>query len=169
MAITRTAMIDDDGSGTTGTILNNAWKQELYGQIDAFGGGIWTTVPFNAANFTAAAGAWVMAPGHQAVFQWTVVNQKTVIVVFTFQGAMQISASTVALYVALPDPIPGTAIGTISTPMSYLIAPSTAGTGVVEVQTDRKLRLLRDVAGTPFPVVTVGNSFLYGQILYNIP
>jgi hypothetical protein len=35
MAITRTAMIDDDGSGTTGTILNNAWKQELYGQIDA--------------------------------------------------------------------------------------------------------------------------------------
>ena len=36
MAITRTAMIDDDGIGTTGTILNNAWKQELYGQIDAF-------------------------------------------------------------------------------------------------------------------------------------
>ena len=35
MAITRTAMIDDDGSGTTGTILNNAWKQELYNQIDA--------------------------------------------------------------------------------------------------------------------------------------
>jgi len=35
MPITRTAMIDDDGSGTTGTILNNAWKQELYSQIDA--------------------------------------------------------------------------------------------------------------------------------------
>jgi hypothetical protein len=34
MAITRTNMTDDDGSGTTGTILNNAWKQELYGQID---------------------------------------------------------------------------------------------------------------------------------------
>jgi hypothetical protein len=35
MAITRTPMIDDDGSGTTGTIFNNAWKQELYNQIDA--------------------------------------------------------------------------------------------------------------------------------------
>jgi len=35
MAITRTPMVDDDGSGTTGTIINNAWKQELYGQIDA--------------------------------------------------------------------------------------------------------------------------------------
>jgi len=35
MPITRTPMIDDDGSGTTGTIINNAWKTELYDQIDA--------------------------------------------------------------------------------------------------------------------------------------
>ena len=35
MAITRTAQVDDDGSGTTGTIWNNAWKTELYNQIDA--------------------------------------------------------------------------------------------------------------------------------------
>jgi len=28
-------MTDDDGTGTTGTIINNAWKQELYNQIDA--------------------------------------------------------------------------------------------------------------------------------------
>jgi hypothetical protein len=33
--ITRTPIQDDDGSGTTGTVLDNAWKQELYGQIDA--------------------------------------------------------------------------------------------------------------------------------------
>jgi hypothetical protein len=33
--ITRTAWIDDDGTGTTGTILNNAEKQLLYNQIDA--------------------------------------------------------------------------------------------------------------------------------------
>lgn len=33
--ISRTPMVDDDGSGTTGTIINNAWKQELYSQIDA--------------------------------------------------------------------------------------------------------------------------------------
>jgi hypothetical protein len=33
--ITRTPIIDDDGSGTTGTTLDNAWKQELYNQIDA--------------------------------------------------------------------------------------------------------------------------------------
>ncbi len=35
MAIGRTVIVDDDGSGTTGTIFNNAWKTELYNQIDA--------------------------------------------------------------------------------------------------------------------------------------
>jgi hypothetical protein len=44
MAITRTAMVDDDGSGTTGTIINNAWKTELYNQIDgALGSGLYTS------------------------------------------------------------------------------------------------------------------------------
>lgn len=33
--ITRTAIVDDDGTLTTGTVINNAWKTELYGQIDA--------------------------------------------------------------------------------------------------------------------------------------
>jgi hypothetical protein len=35
VGITRTAITDDDGSGTSGTGLDNAWKQELYDQIDA--------------------------------------------------------------------------------------------------------------------------------------
>ncbi len=35
MSITRTAWTDDDGTGTTGTILNNAVKTTLYDQIDA--------------------------------------------------------------------------------------------------------------------------------------
>lgn len=38
MAITRTPIIDDDGTGTTGTIINNAWKTEFYNQIDAITG-----------------------------------------------------------------------------------------------------------------------------------
>jgi hypothetical protein len=40
--ITRTAITDDDGTGTTGTILNNAWKTELYNQIDAMFSGALT-------------------------------------------------------------------------------------------------------------------------------
>jgi hypothetical protein len=40
MPITRTAQVDDDGSGTTGTIWNNAWKTELYNQIDLVEAGL---------------------------------------------------------------------------------------------------------------------------------
>ena len=35
MSITRTAWTDDDGSGTTGTVINNAIKTGLYDEIDA--------------------------------------------------------------------------------------------------------------------------------------
>jgi hypothetical protein len=61
MAITRTAMVDDDGSGTTGTILNNAWKTELYNQIDGMSAGLaWTPTDVSGANlvFTVAEGAY---------------------------------------------------------------------------------------------------------------
>lgn len=34
VTITRTAWIDDDGTGTTGTVINNAVKTDLYNQID---------------------------------------------------------------------------------------------------------------------------------------
>jgi hypothetical protein len=49
MAITRTPMVDDDGTGTTGTIINNAWKQEFYNQIDAAAA---TAVIFSTATGT---------------------------------------------------------------------------------------------------------------------
>jgi hypothetical protein len=39
-------MVDDDGSGTTGTVINAAWKTELYDQIDALAGG--TNAPWLA-------------------------------------------------------------------------------------------------------------------------
>lgn len=35
MAITRTPIINDDGTCTTGTVIDNAWKTEFYNQIDA--------------------------------------------------------------------------------------------------------------------------------------
>ena len=49
MAISRTAITDDDGTGTTGTVINNAWKTELYNQID----GIFTTAPLDISGASA--------------------------------------------------------------------------------------------------------------------
>jgi hypothetical protein len=75
MPITRTPMVDDDGSGTTGTIINNAWKQELYGQIDGTLPG-WTAVPFDVANFwTGVTAGMVLANNYTTInktFLWMV-------------------------------------------------------------------------------------------------
>jgi len=40
MPITRTPIIDDDGTGTTGTVIDNAWKTEFYNQIDGVAGAL---------------------------------------------------------------------------------------------------------------------------------
>lgn len=46
--ITRTSWTDDDGSGTTGTIINNAQLQAVYDAIDQLfsGAGSYTTTTF---------------------------------------------------------------------------------------------------------------------------
>lgn|SRR5262245_57130549 len=56
MAITRTPIVDDDGTGTTGTVIDNAWKQQFYDQIDGAVGAV----------FAAPAGwalSWVLVGG----------------------------------------------------------------------------------------------------------
>ncbi len=52
MTIARTAIVDDDGTGTTGTVLSNAWKTELYNQIDALAVGSTSWTPTDASGAT---------------------------------------------------------------------------------------------------------------------
>jgi hypothetical protein len=51
--ISRTAWTDDDGSGTTGTVINNAAKTSIYDQIDALAAALYAagvTVPVTVPN-----------------------------------------------------------------------------------------------------------------------
>ena len=59
MPIQRITMVDDDGTGTTGTILNNAWLQTIYGQIDTLVGPVtpWTPIDLSGGNLSFA--GWV--------------------------------------------------------------------------------------------------------------
>lgn len=61
MTIGRTAMTDDDGTGTTGTIFNNAWKTALYDEIDALfaTGGAWTSYSPTWTNLSVGNGTVV--------------------------------------------------------------------------------------------------------------
>jgi hypothetical protein len=114
MAITipRTAWIDDDGTGTTGTVLNNAVKTELYNQIDAALGAteatinsltqppLWNAVAYNAANFVGVSPmTWTVDAGDQIRFSYRL-NGKTMDVSFyvdstTFGGTASSEARIV--------------------------------------------------------------------------
>lgn len=108
MAITRTAMVDDDGSGTTGTIINNAWKTELYNQIDAAdaaAGGVWVPVAYNAADFTAAGGGTWTVPAAAVMMNRYVLIGKLMhwrIYLNHFGGAMSLTGTVTALQIKAP-------------------------------------------------------------------
>ncbi|HEX4346389.1 MAG TPA: hypothetical protein VHZ73_02390 [Vicinamibacterales bacterium] len=52
--IARTAITDDSGSGADGTVLDNAWKQELYDQIDDLAAAVEAGVPTPTVPGTSA-------------------------------------------------------------------------------------------------------------------
>jgi hypothetical protein len=67
MPITRTPIYDDSGLGKDGTVIDNAWKQELYNQIDALAGGLAPVVgPFTPTDASGAGLVFTAASG----FYW---------------------------------------------------------------------------------------------------
>lgn len=106
VTIARTAWIDDDGSGTTGTVLNNAIKTELYNQIDAAlagvvpGTGAWTAMPSSAANFTANTGTWTVEAGDVGLLQ-SAISGKVGFVQFNLTTT-SLSTSATILKINLP-------------------------------------------------------------------
>lgn len=100
VTITRTAWIDDDGSGTTGTVINNSEKTALYNQIDgalAKVAGLADSNTFTQdQTITKAIPRLIMVDTAQPVdtrrFQVAVANQ--VLSVFALNDAATVVAST---------------------------------------------------------------------------
>lgn len=114
--ITRTAIIDDDLTGTTGTILDDAWKQELYDQIDGL---------FDGA--LEIGGAMTIAGALSGVTSLTMSGALTGATTGAFSGAVtvggRLSATSSASYVVGEQTPTGDAIQIISSGV-------TPGTGV---------------------------------------
>lgn len=101
MAITRTAWTDDDGTGTTGTILNNAQKTSLYDQIDGLIGE-WTDVAFSAGNFTGNGSmTWTLASGDASTNRYVKHNKTLTWSVFLITTSVGGTPST-DLQIAVP-------------------------------------------------------------------
>jgi len=155
-------MIDDDGTGTTGTVLNNAWLQTIYGQIDAADAalvGPWTPVPYNAADFTATGGTWAVATFNTFVYM-RVGNMLTV--------AFQMSNSTIGgSPVSLDIKIPGGFTSAWHIGGTYsLFQGGGANSGYwAAINGNTVINLHRDILGSPF---TAGANYVAGVFTFSI-
>jgi hypothetical protein len=166
MPITRTPIIDDDGSGQTGTVIDNAWKQQFYDQIDAFmlpvaDMGEVKAVPFNAANFAGGpGGTWTVAVGHVVANHYVRLNDLIVWIVDIRGGAVAGAPG----YLLLTPPVP---VGptTNSTPVALYLdggpgSPARAAFAQAQVNTGIVVQRTDLAAFAP------GASWLIGTFMY---
>ena len=149
MGIIRTGMIDDDGTGTTGTIFNNAWKQELYGQIDSYVQGAWNAKSFLASDWSVPAGSTItITAGNVARDAWLIIG-KTVFFDLRLTGVTLGGTAPIQVTRA---PYPGGSISKVSS--GPLIHNNAGGIGqfVTVVGTPGQINLLRDWVGTAWTV-----------------
>lgn len=109
MAITRTVDTDDDGTGTTGTIHNNAWLQLIYDAIEAWG-------------LDSYSPAWTAASANPAIGNGTITGKYLEVGDVVWFAARIVAGSTTTF---------GTGAYSVSTPNS---AATAIGLGSVWVQ-----------------------------------
>jgi hypothetical protein len=108
MAISRTPIVDDDGTGRTGTVIDNAWKQQFYDQIDAalLGGAVgdpnWTNVAHLAGNFSATGGGWAVTAGNQVYYRYRRIGRTCFISLYL--SGTTLSGTPTELNINLPTP-----------------------------------------------------------------
>ena len=152
MAITRTPIVDDDGSGSTGTVIDNAWKQQFYDQIDAalvagiVGDPAWTSVAYLAGNYSSPGGWTVQAADVQSHrYRKAGVNME----LFIDLQDTDLTTGNATLFVNLPL----AAVGRSMIPIMYW-ATGITGTALGLAITDPgsgTMRLVRDLFGLAWP------------------
>jgi hypothetical protein len=95
------ALVDDNGSGLTGSIWNKAAiASVLLDPIDQIG--VWQNTPFNAADYTAPAGmGFAVGPGNVVFNRYTVIG-KTLFWLVYIEAAGTSGTATGQLFVRLP-------------------------------------------------------------------
>ena len=172
MAITRTPMVDDDGTGTTGTVINNAWKQQFYDQIDAADAaivagvptvGVWVPIAYAAGNFTGSAGmTWTVEAADQSVFQYALMG-KVCVINFGFLSTTIGGTVGVQLNAALPFTVAVQGTGNIR-----LLNGGVWENGIVQTQSGgAALNFFRPSLGAF--VAGTNNTNIQGSVICGIP
>ena len=95
------ALIDDDGSGTIGTVWNKAAIQGVVlDPIDAYVGGTLIDVPFNPADFTANGGGTFVVSAGNAFQKYAIVAG--ILYYFGYLRSVTITGAPSNLYIRIP-------------------------------------------------------------------
>jgi hypothetical protein len=164
MPITRTPIIDDSGSGQDGTVIDNAWKQQFYDQIDGALTSIttpWTNIPYNAADYTVISGSGTFTVSSWITFSFVVVNGYTALLQFYTFAGVTITGAPTTLGIHLPLTAAANSLGL----HAYMLGVN--GIGQMEIQSgSATLRLQRDFYGTPYQATSGGH--MYGQMILQL-
>jgi hypothetical protein len=99
-----TALVDDDGSNTVGSLLTKALLGTvIFDPIDAaLGITDWASVTYSGANFTATGGgSWTVDSGDQAVFRWRTLGKS--LFLQCALNATTVAGTVSALNVKIPN------------------------------------------------------------------
>jgi hypothetical protein len=151
---------DDDGSGTTGTILDNAF----FNSVRDYVGGAWTTPAFNAANFTASGSmTWTLTSGDVAVNKYIVIGKTMhwhLVLLTTSVGG---TAST-GLRVALPGGV--TLIGA-SRGVAWHNDNGTEGFGGY-IMNSAYVEFFKPNSGSTWSATSTNNTAIYASLTFEI-
>lgn len=89
---------DDDGTNTTGTVVNNT---NVWTPIQNYIGAAWSAVAYSAGNFVPSAGTWTVASGDQIYFRYVECG-KTMMVLLVLT-ATTVSGGPAGLGVTIPN------------------------------------------------------------------
>lgn len=154
---------DDNGTNTTGTVINNT---NVWTPIQSYIGGTWTNVTYNAANFGTDTGTWTVdSGGDQLIYKWAEVG-KTMWLHFLIRST-DVSGSPTRLKIAIPNG--RSCVGQHYVPIIYLDA-GTAGYGyaIADAGVYTGHIWCGKVDGAAFTTTSSDNTTVVGQIAFEI-
>jgi len=158
MAITRTPIVDDDGSGETGTAIDNAWKQEFYDQIDAVTAPIASPrVAIDPATLVFA-GGWTVTPAQFPLCEYVRHGIEVHVRITISGGTVNAGADTTLQLLGLPFSAVGPSIN-----LAALTNLTATGWGVcMAIPSGNSITLQRcDFAAWP-----AGAAYFFLDLLY---
>jgi hypothetical protein len=141
-------IIDDDGSGTTGTVLNDALFDAIKAYIDASvggaAGGVWVDVPYSAANFGASGGTWTVTGANAKRYSYMLLGKTAFVQIYV--DTSTVGGTPTSLNVVFPFNVLSVQSG-----WGYFFSATVHGHVVYQQPSlDPYLRFSRDGYNTPF-------------------